>query len=69
MRGVIIIQRATEIISREIERLVEDMDKYREQIDNCIPFSGEYWKYHDKHSQCLIEINCLTAIKNLLKEG
>ena len=66
---MIIIQSALIIVSHEIERATIEMRKYGMAMDRSVPFSQEYWKNRDKHEQCLIEISCLTKLKEKLLNG
>ena len=56
------------LINHEIEDLKKQLEIYNRMMDNEISYSNEYWKYHDKHEQCLIKISCLMDLKKKIEE-
>lgn len=52
---------------REIEDLENEIIEYKSKMDNCICFSKEYWKYHDKYQVSFIKKSCLADLLYIIE--
>ena len=64
-----IIINVKELINREIGFLENEISENKSEMDNCLPFGREYWKYHDKYQVAYIKKTCLTDLLCLIEES
>lgn len=56
-----------DLITCEIERLCDEVDEYRAEMDDCETFGSKYWMWHDKYQASFIKYTYLTGLLDKLR--
>ena len=63
------VQDILSYLYREIEEMDYDIKRFKEQMDNAIPFGQEYWRIHDRYHSAFIKWDYLRGIVQQIERG
>lgn len=62
-----VVENILELITCEIERLSDEVDEYRKEMDRSETFGSKYWMWHDRYQATFIKHTYLTGLLDKIR--